>query len=78
MSYLFEDLYGNKIENKEYRDRVKGIFQFSTGFIVWLKFFSQFLALETVKNELEQKNVFASCTIWPLNSQKWLTCNFSL
>ena len=34
MSYLFEDLYGNKIENKEYRGRVKGIFQFSNGFIV--------------------------------------------
>ena len=34
MSYLFEDLYGNKIENKEYRDRFKGIFQFSNGFIV--------------------------------------------
>ena len=63
MSYLFKDLYGNKIENKEYRGRVKGIFQFSNGIIVWLKFFSRFLALETVKNELEQKNVFASCTI---------------
>ena len=36
MSYLFEDLYENKYEkkNKEYRDRVKGIFQFSNGFIV--------------------------------------------
>ena len=65
MSYLFEDLYGNKIENKEYRDRVKGIFQFSNGFIVWLKFFSQFLALETVKNELEQKNVLPAVQFDP-------------
>ena len=33
MSYLFKDLYGNKIENKEYRGRAKGIFQF-LGFFV--------------------------------------------
>lgn len=65
MSYLFKDLYGNKIVNKEYRGRVKGIFQFSNGFIVWLKFFSQFLALETVKNELEKKKCV--CQLYNLN-----------
>ena len=62
MSYLFKDLYGNKIVNKEYKVEPRVFFSFLVFLYDWNSFLN-FLALETVKNELEQKNVFASCTI---------------
>ena len=62
MSYLFKKLYGNKIVNKEYKVKSRVFFSFLVFLYDWNSFLN-FLALETVKNELEQKNVFASCTI---------------
>ena len=62
MSYLFKNLYENKIVNKEYKVEPRVFFSFLVFLYDWNSSLN-FLALETVKNELEQKNVFASCTI---------------